>query len=98
MKCNLHSLIKFTFIVSAETLIVLQASLVEIIRCLSKLFFRNLGQAVSSLSSSLLRLVKTTSSLNGILECLLSDLLSSESQKLHPQNTLTQPFYEHASH
>ena len=31
-------------------------------------------------------------------KCLIGDFLTSEGQKLHPQNILTQLFSEHASH
>ncbi|XP_057574678.1 serine protease inhibitor Kazal-type 6-like [Hippopotamus amphibius kiboko] len=52
---------------------------------------------MSNLSSSWLRLVKTTDPPLGTQECLLGDLLTSLGKKLRRQNILMAPFSEHKS-
>lgn len=83
MKCNLHSLIKFTLLFrnfnSSSSITSLDNKM------FAKVIFQELGVSCVQFE---LKLVKAGQdhqlSYLGMPECLLSDILSSKSQKLHP--------------
>ena len=87
---------KLALTVATNTLHVLQAS--GSLNKLSKLFVKNLEPAVSSLSSSQLRLLRTTSPPIGLEQVFAHDLLTSEGPKLHPHNMLMSPFLESSAY
>ena len=87
---------KLALTVSTKTLHVLQAS--SSLNKLSKLFVKNLEPAVSSLSSSQLRLLRTTSPPIGLAQVFAHDLLTSEGPKLHAQNMLMSPFLDSSAY
>ena len=65
----------------------------------ARVVFQELESAVSSSSSSRLRLKFSSSRLKqGLSRCPMNDILMSEGQKLHPQVMLSPTIFEHTVH